>query len=239
MCASEVGEQQRCQGSGQRTDPALVTPAIVGGYCTLSEIKVSDAQAHALNNAQARSVHDLGGELPGVFQTGDDHAHFVTGHYKRRAAASAVVSDVFEADMFESEVLNAEDLSGEEDHGLEGLLAGGRGDVALPFQGVEERGDRQAAGVARGLFERRQTEAGEADGPMDVGPLGGFGEVGNGDCLAQGVDDVVDLGISVGQGPESSGGAAEGLARTWMVSRPSVRWSDLSDLAWSARPCQS
>ena len=67
-------------------------------------------------------------------------------------------------------------MRGQEDHGIEGLLLGGNGDLALKGKIVEVSGDGGRTGVLRGLLEFGQTKAGEAGVPMDVGLLGFIGQ---------------------------------------------------------------
>ena len=191
---SEIGVKARFQGPGQRYDPVLVVLAIVDGDGALAEVEVFDAQAHALHDAQAGTVHEQGSKLPGVLEVGDNGAHFVACHDDRRAAAT-----VGGGDVFEGEFLDAEDLFGEEGYGVEGLLLGGRGDVALQDQIVEVGGDAGGYRVARGLFEHRQTEAGEADVPMHIGLLCGIGETGEADGPAQRIGDAVNFSACFGQ----------------------------------------
>jgi len=104
---SEIGVKGRFQGPGQRYDAVLVALAIVDGNSALAEVEVFDAQAHALHDAQAGTVHELGGKFPRIFKVGDDRAHFFTGHDDGRAAATMGWSDVFEGERY-----NAKDLFG-------------------------------------------------------------------------------------------------------------------------------
>ena len=57
----------------------LVALAIVDGDGALAEVEVFDAQAHAFHDAQAGTVHEQGGKLPGDIEVGDIMCQNVNG----------------------------------------------------------------------------------------------------------------------------------------------------------------
>ena len=130
---------------------------------SLDEIEVLDAQAEGFHETEAAAIHELGGEFPRICEVGENRADFLAGHDDRRAALAAGKRDVVEG-----EFLDTEDVSHQECHGIERLLLGSRGDVALEGEVVEIIGNAGGDGVFRSLSEFDETKTGEADGPSLV-----------------------------------------------------------------------
>ena len=142
--------------------------AVMDGDGALVEVDVLDAQPHAFDHPEAAAIHELGGELPRIFEMGEDSGDFPAREHHLRTAVGVTV-----ARRLDGEILDAEDFSGEEDHGIERLFLGCCRDVALQRQIVEVGGEGGSARVLRSLFQTFQTEAGEANHPMDVILMGG------------------------------------------------------------------
>ena len=180
---------------GQRDDAVLAALAVMDGDGALVEVDVLDAQPHAFDHPEAAAIHELGGELPRIFEMGEDSGDFPAREHHLRTAVGVTV-----ARRLDGEILDAEDFSGEEDHGIERLFLGCCRDVALQRQIVEVSGHAAGTCVLRSLFQTFQTEAGEANHPMDVGLLGGVGKASETDSAAQGIDNAGDFSGGLGQG---------------------------------------
>ncbi len=126
VCSGEVVIESLLKGLGQRDDSMSAAFAIMNRDGALAEIEVFDAEAKGFHDSQAGAIHELGGEFPRAFQTGDDGADLRAGHYDGRAALATTGSDVDE-----SEFRDAENVFHEERHGIEGLFLCGRGDVSF------------------------------------------------------------------------------------------------------------
>ena len=156
---------------------------------SLAEIEVFDPEAKGFHDAQAGAIHELGGEFPRIIKTGDDGADLLAGHDDGRAAGTAGGRG-----LFKGEFADVEDLAGEEDEGVECLLLGGDGDVAFEREIIEVSGDGGRAGSGGVLCEFLEAEADETGGPVDIGFLGGDGEVLEADGAAEGVDEAGEFG---------------------------------------------
>ena len=185
---AEVLLEALFEGSGQGDDAVATALAIVDGDGALAEVEVLDAQAHGLHEPEPAAIHDLGDEFPWIFEAGEDRADFLAGHDDGRAALATGRGDVLKR-----EFLDSEDIFREECHGVEGLLLGGRSDVALQGEEVQISGDGGWSRDAWRLAEFLLAEAGEAGVPVNVSFLGGHGHVLEADGAAEGVDDFSEL----------------------------------------------
>ena len=112
--------------SWQGDDAVSAALAIVDGDNTLAEVEVLDAQPHRFHESETAAIHDLGDQFPGIFHAGENRANFLACHHNGRATLATSRGDVVEGEFRDSE-----DVFREECHGVECLLLGGRGDVAL------------------------------------------------------------------------------------------------------------
>lgn len=172
MGSGEVVGESMLKCFGQWHDAVPAAFAIMDGDGALTEIDVFDPEAEGFHEPQAGAVHEEGCEFPWIFEILDDRAHFLAGHDDRWTAFATSGGDVIE-----SELLDAEDVFHEKRHGVECLLLGGRGDVALKGKIVEVSGDGGWAGDFRRLAEFVETKTDEAAIPVNVSFLGGHGHV--------------------------------------------------------------
>lgn len=159
---------------------------------SLAEIDVFNTESEGFHDPQTGSIHELAGKFPRVLQTGDDGADFFASHDDGRAALATGGSEVIEG-----EVLDPKDVFDEEDHGIERLVLGGRGDVAFEGEELEVSRDGGGAGIKGGLAEFLETEADEAEIPVNVGFLGGDGAALEADGTTEGVNEFGEFRFGI------------------------------------------
>jgi hypothetical protein len=177
----------------QSDDTVFSAFAIVDGDGALPKIEILDAQTHGFHQAQTAAIHDLSAQFPGIFQVCENGANFFAGHDHRGTALTTGGGEVIQ-----SQFLNAENIFDEEDHGVERLVLGGRGDVPLKGEEIEVSGDGGRASSIRRLAEFLETETDEAAIPVNVGFLGGDGVALEPDGPAKGINEFGEFRFVTG-----------------------------------------
>lgn len=156
-------------GVGQHGDAALTAFGFLEGEDAAGEVDVFDAEADALDHAQAGAVEELGHEKRRAIEFGEEAAGLLDteddGHFAGTAGANEAgeVAGVASQDVFV-----------EEHEGIEGLHLGAGGDIAPDGEVAEESGDFGGAHFLGVTFAVKEDEAA---GPEPVGLFGAEGEV--------------------------------------------------------------
>ena len=185
------------------------------------EIEVFDAEGHGFADAQAGSVHDLGGDFPRVLELFKKLLNFLTAQDGGRALVFAGLHG-----RLDDEFAVLEDGPVKEDEGVESLLLGGGGDVSLEDEVVEVGSDGVRAEVLGGIALLLVGEVEVGGDPLAVCFLGGDGFSGEAKVFASAIQDVVLDGKRLdrianrqggrsGKGPRNRNGCAWRTGRLW------------------------
>ena len=150
------------------------------------KIEVFDAEGHGFADAQAGSIHDLGGDFPGALELLKELPNFLTAQDGGRALVFAGLHG-----RLDDEFAVLEDGPVQEDEGIEGLLLGGGGDVPLEDEVVEVGSDGVRAQVLGGVALPLVGEVEVGRDPLAVCFLGGDGFSGEAKGFAGAIQDVV------------------------------------------------
>ncbi len=165
----KVALQRGNQAIRQHGEAVFIALAAADGELALLKIKVFDAQPETLGEAQAAAVEQLGHQLVGLGQLGDDPAGFSDGEDDGQMFGFLGAKGVDGASEF-----LAQDFPVEKEQGGEGLVLGGGGHVLLNGQVGEEGFNLRDAHLFGVAFV---VEKDEAFDPIDIGFFGAEGVV--------------------------------------------------------------
>jgi len=132
-CSLKMRSQARLDRGGQHGDAILVAFSAADNDLVGREVDVFDAEPCAFQQPEASAVQQNGHPPRGAVKPLDDSADFLAGQDDRKALRALGSHDIVEPWQ-----VDLEDVSIQKQESAERLVLGGRGDVLLDGQPVEE-----------------------------------------------------------------------------------------------------
>lgn len=181
---AQFGNQRR--GNGQNT--VLTAFGVADAQSATFEVNVFDAQIEGLGNAQAAAVQESGDKIGGVGALVGDGQQEGLGFRGGRCVAD--MGRTLGPERFNAGNGLAQNFFVKEQDGIEGLVLGTGGDIAVTGQAGEEVLDFLAAGEVRGHLPEGFDIMPQ---PMNIGVFSGVGFVLTAQDLTQFIDGLIDV----------------------------------------------
>lgn len=189
----EIRGQSRLKDSRKGCDPVLSSLSIMNQNGALPEIDVLNPELQRFGLSQSAAVYQLGNQFPRIFEMREDTLDLVSRQDGWRAPRSLPGGPEIEINFLET--MN---FLSKKNQGVEGLLLGGRGHLALESEKIEVLAEGSGIEFAEALTESPHSEATEASDPVKAslfsrdgqsgkanGPAGFGDEFGDGLLLAR------------------------------------------------------